>query len=149
MERNLSRFSSLVVREMGGGELPAVWIPGKQRQGEKKKKKKMSLSTTQRFPPFDLCSLPRRLRILHADFSFFFFSFSFRFSRQLGSFERPPPPPRRNVPIFPVFLEEEEDRRLAKERGGRIRGEKDPGRSGIAIGRKRKRWKRCPHRYIL
>lgn len=94
------------------------------------------------FPPPPTSNSPRRLFL-------FFFSFSFRFSRQLGSFERPPPPPRRNVPIFPVFLEEEEDRRLAKERGGRIRGEKDPGRSGIAIGRKRKRWKRCPHRYIL
>lgn len=76
----------------------------------------MSLSTTQRFPS-PLSTFVPRLPILHADFFFSplpispSLSFFTRTSKLSESFLRG------NVPIFPVFLEEEEDRRLAKERG--------------------------------
>lgn len=141
-ERNLSRFSSLVVREMRGGELPAVWIPGKQRQGEKRKKKKMSLSTTQRFPPFDLCSppptsnSPRRL--------FLFSPPPFAFHANLEALKHSLPPSKRtNFPSFPGR------RGGSKTREGtrwnkRGKGSREVWRSGIAIGRKRKRWKGAP-----
>ena len=64
-----------------GDALPAVWIPGKQRQDEKKKEKNVSFDNAAiSLPPFDLCSppsnSPRRL------FPFF------PFSRQLASFPK-------------------------------------------------------------
>ena len=127
--RNLWRFSSLVARETGrtgGGALPAVWIPGKQRQDEKEKRRKKCLFRQRSdFPPPFRPLFP-----------------AFEFSAPTFPFFRPSPSPlslltptwklfesflRGNVPIFPVFLEGEEDRRLAKLRG-RMRnngGEKD------------------------
>lgn len=93
-----------------GDALPAVWIPGKQRQDEKKKEKNVSFDNAAiSLSPFDLCSppsnSPRRL------FPFFpspLFTPTCKLSESFL---------RGNVPIFPVFLEEEKDRRLAKERG--------------------------------
>lgn len=104
--RNLWRFSSLVAREMGRGTryLPCGFRGNKGRT--RRKKKKMSLSTTQRFPS-PLSTFVPRLRILRADF-FPLFTPTCKLSESFL---------RGNVPIFPVFLEEEKDRRLAKERG--------------------------------
>lgn len=82
--RNLWRFSSLVAREMGRGTryLPCGFRGNKGRT--RRKKKKMSLSTTQRFPS-PLSTFVPRLRILRADFSLFS---PLPFSRQLASFPK-------------------------------------------------------------
>lgn len=103
-----------------------MWIPGKQRQDEKEKRRKKCLFRQRSdFPPPFRPLFP-----------------AFEFSAPTFPFFRPSPSPlslltptwklsesflRGNVPIFPVFLEGEEDRRLAKLRG-RMRnngGEKD------------------------
>lgn len=93
--RNLWRFSSLVAREMGRGTryLPCGFQGNKGRT--RRKKKKMSLSTTQRFPS-PLSTFVPRLRILRADFSLFS-----PFHANLQAFRKLPSWKRTNFLSFP------------------------------------------------
>lgn len=128
--RNLWRFSSLVARETGrrGGRATCRVDSGETKAG--RKGKKCLFRQRSDFPPPFRPLFP-----------------AFEFSAPTFPFFRPSPSPlslltptwklsesflRGNVPIFPVFLEGEEDRRLAKLRG-RMRnngGEKDRRRCG-------------------